>query len=116
MTKSLDTYNTTGMKCSLTGVKCPGRGIQDKGWGCPHWCVITVNEEKQIKTYTGCGVLMIPEIQLTISRNSNRVAASVQSYRNDICEEISEGMNGVKEAILINEKEKNKALYGTDSR
>lgn len=88
MPKDLDVYNTKGMKCSLAGCKCPGVGISRDGWGCPHWCTLTVNEDEQVKTYTGCGALMIPEIQITISRNSNRVAASVQSYRNDIIEEI----------------------------
>lgn len=98
--KQLDVYNTMGMKCVIAKSKCPGEGLSLSKWGCPHWCTITVNEDEQIKSYTGCGVLMIPEIQLTISKTSNRVAASVQSYRNEIVESIHDGMKGLADAVV----------------
>jgi hypothetical protein len=111
--RELDIYNTKDMKCVLATGRCPGECVSSsKKWGCPHWCTITVNENEQIKTYTGCGVLMIPEIQLTISKNSNRVAASVQSYRNEIVESINNGMKGLADAVISTQGQ----IVGTENK
>lgn len=110
-----DAYDTTGMKCILAGAKCPGRKLSAKAWGCPNWDTITLKVgqlgAQEIKTFTGCNVLMLPEIQLTQSRTSNRVVEEISGYKKELTEEINAGFNGLANTIRrIAEAESNHHL------
>ncbi len=103
-------YNTKGKWCVLAGRKCPGRNVEAKLWGCPHWCTVTVVEGGETQTHTGCGVLMLPSIQLSTSKSANRVAASVQSNRNEMVQHLDEGFEMVAKVVAIGQQEIRKAI------
>lgn len=89
-------FSENSFKCHL----CPQKGGDG---GCPMWWEvmytnITTQEEQLVK---GCGYTHMPRFFMEVIKASNRGAASTESMRNTVHEEVQRGLNAIGKVLSV---------------